>query len=269
MVQQSPMPTEKQLRRFYAKTYRKEYKKVLRPKAKHIFRAGKLALERLEFLKQAGVKLGSLMDIGAGGGEFVTLASREGFKAQGIDPSEGYAKYAQKEYGANLSIGELKDLKGTYDVITLFHVLEHLTDPIKVFEKLRQHLKAEGTLFIEVPNIETSDASPDNIFFKAHTLYFSEATLKACASPFFDVTVSSAKSNLRMVFKRKKRKAKLVLPTEDEVKRAQMRQKRKGWVEYLTKGRGYQKLFKRLGALMTESKVSKQSGKEILEHLSS
>ena len=61
----------------------------------------------------------------------------------------------------------------------------------------------DGILFIEVPNIETKDASPHNIYFKAHIHYFSASTLTSAASNYFEKIDEDIGSNLRIIFKRK------------------------------------------------------------------
>ena len=74
-----------------------------------------------------------------------------------------------------------------------------------------------GHVLIEVPNIETNDASPHNIYFKAHIHYFSEATLIASASPYFEVVVSDNSSNLRILFKKRTERQEPVLPSASQI----------------------------------------------------
>jgi len=204
LIQQNPIPSSEELRVYYAHNYRNDYKKSYTPKPKHIYRAGKIALSRLKFLKKYGISSGKLLDIGAGGGEFVYLAQQMGFESYGVEPSIGYSEYAKREYGCNVTTGELDEITGMYDVVTIFHVLEHLPSPVEAFKKLYHLLNQNGMLLVEVPWIETMDASPKNIYFKAHIFYFSIDTIVACASPFFDVVEIDTTSNLKILFKAKK-----------------------------------------------------------------
>ena len=182
MVQQDPIPTEDELQIYYSHNYRIDYKQAYSPRPKHVLRAGNNALGRLAFLRQAGISSGSLLDVGAGGGEFVYLAGKAGFDARGVEPNIGYSEYAQVEYGSQIQTGQLSDVDGCVDLITMFHVLEHLPSPLAAFERLYEHCADAGHVFIEVPWIETPRASPHNIFFRAHLHYFGVATLAACAS---------------------------------------------------------------------------------------
>jgi len=266
LVQQDPMPSKTELRHFYAHTYRTDYKKTYTPKAKHIFRAGMAAIERVNFLQSHGVHGGKLLDVGAGGGEFVYISKTRGYDSKGIEPNIGYSEFARNQYGVEIKTGELCETRETYDIITMFHVLEHMPN----FESIRMAwsmLNEGGSLFIEVPNIETNDASPHNIYFKAHLFYFNRATLSACASKYFDPLVIEARSNLRILFKRKGRQSHITLPTQDTVSSLALRLRQKGWFEYLIAGGGMYKLFSKLNQRVRESRLKNKSHLEILNSL--
>jgi len=267
MVQQEPIPTEDEMREYYATEYRQDYKKTYVPKLKHVLRAGNLAIDRINFLQKNGVAEGKLLDVGAGGGEFTYLCGLIGFESEGVEPNIGYSKYAQNEYGINIKTGQLIDVDGQFQVITMFHVLEHIPDPVATFEKLWGLLIDEGYLFIEVPNIETNDASPHNIYFKAHIHYFSEATLISAASPYFELITIENQSNLRVIFRKKSAVEKLVLPSRVQVDYTSRRLQQKGWLEYIFKGRGYQKLYCRVKTIIIEAMLPEQSGLVLLQKM--
>jgi len=267
LIQQNPLPTSEELRIYYSHNYRNDYKKTYSPKLKHVFRAGNIALGRIKFLEKYGLHNGTLLDIGAGGGEFVYLSEKFGFKSNGIEPSIGYSEYSKKEYGAKILTGELNDVIGTYDIITMFHVLEHLPSPIKAFEKLYFLLNKNGQLLIEVPWIETNDASPDNIYFKAHLFYFSIDTLISCASQYFDILNIDTSSNLKILFIVKEKPTLLKLPTEESVNKLRTRVMEKGWLEYLFKGKGLLKPIYKFNNSIKETKIKNLTPKEILDTL--
>lgn len=267
LVQQTPVPTVDELKVYYSHNYRKDYKNTHTPKPKHIYRAGKTALQRLDFLKAANVLHGDLLDIDAGGGEFVYLAKKSGFRSSGVEPNIGYSEYAKREYGCNVVTGELDGITGTYDVITIFHVLEHLPSPLQAFEKLHSLLNENGTLLVEVPWIETDDASPHNIYFRAHIFYFSIDTLIACASPFLEAVKIDTSSNLKIIFRKKMEPAAVQLPDTASVAALQTRLRQKGWIEYLFKGKGLLKPIKRLISASEELSARNKSPRQILDEL--
>lgn len=255
-----------ELRHFYAHTYRTDYKNTYTPKAKHIYRAGRAAIERVNFLRSHGVHGGKLLDVGAGGGEFVYISKSKGYDSRGIEPNLGYSEFARTQYGVEIKTGELCEAGGAYDIITMFHVLEHMPN----FESLRMAwsmLNEGGYLFIEVPNIETNDASPHNIYFKAHLFYFNRATLSACASKDFAPLVIEERSNLRILFKRKSRQGHISLPKQDDVSHIALRLRQKGWFEYLLAGGGIYKPFLKLTQLIQEAKVKHRSNLDILNSI--
>jgi SAM-dependent methyltransferase len=67
---------------------------------------------------------------------------------------------------------------GAYALVSLFHVLEHLTDPVGALQALARLLSPQGRLLVEVPDASWF-SSPDNMFFRAHTLYFTAHSLQA------------------------------------------------------------------------------------------
>lgn len=78
------------------------------------------------------------LDLGCGEGELVRLATEQGIKAVGIDKKNGQL------------IEDLK-IKQKFTVVSLYHVLEHLQDPVKILKKIRSWLKTDGILVLEVP----------------------------------------------------------------------------------------------------------------------
>ena len=267
LVQQNPIPTTDTLKIYYSHHYRKDYKNTYAPKHRHVYRAGKTALRRLRFLKNAAISEGALLDVGGGGGEFVYLAEKWGFQATGIEPNIGYSEHASREYGSTVTTGDIDDIAGTYDIITMFHVLEHLPSPVRAFEKLYTLLNTNGKLCIEVPWVETNDASPHNIYFKAHIFYFSADTLTACASQFFDVLTVDTSFNLKILFEAKANPTSLTLPNAASVKRLQRRLRSKGWSEYLLKGHGMGKPVRKIIRWIDELKIQGMTPKTILDNL--
>lgn len=267
LVQQDPIPSEQELHHFYSHDYRVDYKKTYTPKPKHVYRAGMAALDRLRFLKRNGLTGGKLLDIGAGGGEFVYLSKRSGYQSVGVEPNIGYAEFAKSQYGVDVTTGDFREVQGsqcTYHIITMFHVLEHLPNPAQAFRALWALVDKGGYVFVEVPNIHTANASPHNIYFKAHIFYFSSAALIACASPYFEPLKIDDSSNLRVLFKRKPQESPISLPAKEEMSYTAERLRKKGWLEYLFIGGGIFKSMLKLKQLVQESQLRHKNAKDII-----
>lgn len=267
LVQQDPLPSEEDLAAYYRDHYRVDYKGTYAPKLKHVYRAGLVALDRCDFMNKFGVVGGTLLDIGAGGGEFVYLSRCRGFRSVGVEPNVGYAEFAQSRYNVDVTIGDHRKVFRSFQVVTMFHVLEHLADPVRVFEALGAIVEDGGTLVVEVPNIEARNSSPRNIYFKAHVFYFSPATLIACASPYFEPVHVDEGGNLRVIFRKRPRPVSLRLPEKEAVARSMRRFQVKGWMEYLFLGRGLLRPLEKLEQLIVESRLPRVPPKALLEGL--
>jgi 2-polyprenyl-3-methyl-5-hydroxy-6-metoxy-1,4-benzoquinol methylase len=271
LIQQTNRPSDAELSVYYSHHYRQDYKKAYRPRSKDIWRAGKVATSRLLFLEAHGpgqLSGRTLLDVGAGGGEFVYLAQRRGFQAQGLEPNIGYSAFALSEYGISIRTESIESLElGSADIVSIFHVLEHLPNPTSALKKIFDALRRDGLLFIEVPNILQFDASPHNIFFRAHLFYFSLATLQSMASPYFELIAFEDQGNLRVLLKKRPVLAPLALPPKGRVYRDLSRYYQKGWWTYLTKGKGYKKLIGRPRKLWEEYSIRSHAPKAILNAL--
>lgn len=171
-------------RSFYEESYRLDYKGSYQPKAKHVYRAGKVALARYAKLSSLLATPLTLLDVGVGGGEFAYLMKSLGHQVSGIEPNRGYAEYAKQQYDLNLQLGFVQEVQfpaASFDVITIWHVLEHTENPLQVLGLLGDWLKNSGTLVVEVPNIEATCQSPKSTFHDAHLFNFNLASLSKTA----------------------------------------------------------------------------------------
>jgi SAM-dependent methyltransferase len=100
---------------------------------------------------------GKLLDIGAGTGLFLSLAREQGFEVFGTEVSQGACEIARQTYDINLDLGELRALNykdASFDVVTLWHVLEHTKDPYSTLSEVRRILAPGGLFVLAVPNLE-------------------------------------------------------------------------------------------------------------------
>lgn len=183
LIHSNPIPSKAELDEFYNKKYRSSYKFTTKPKLKHILRYAPGALSRVEMLiKYKKPEQIKLMDIGSGSGEFLYMATKAGFEAQGIEPHTGYSEYTQKILGldvVNTTLEQAGLKESDFDIVNLNHVLEHMPAPLETLSTLRLLLKKDGILLVDVPDIVGCGHAPWTQFHYAHIYNFNHETLKA------------------------------------------------------------------------------------------
>lgn len=103
---------------------------------------------------------GNVLDYGCGTGEFLKFMKRNQWNVYGVEPSDIARTKASKLLPKESSIVDrLESLPQTkFDVITLWHVLEHVHQPAQLLAKLKSMLTKDGYIFVAVPNYESYDA---------------------------------------------------------------------------------------------------------------
>lgn len=127
-----------------------------------------------------------LLDIGCGEGDLLTIAAGEGWQITGTEISPQAAAKANQLLPDRVLTGELINLNlpnNSYDLITIYHVIEHLLDPVSILVKIQQLLKSDGIAFIETPNIASLGAKIkgkkwSHITPPEHITYFQPSSLQ-------------------------------------------------------------------------------------------
>lgn len=104
---------------------------------------------------------GRLLDIGCGKGDFLNVARQAGWSVCGIEPTKRSAEYARNEHGIEVietGLHESNIAASSFDVVTMWHVLEHISDSCGVLNEVRRVLVDSGILIIAVPNIKSLQA---------------------------------------------------------------------------------------------------------------
>lgn len=125
----------------------------------------------------------TILDVGAGTGDFLVRAKHDGWKITGIEPN-GLARLKAEEKGVML-LDDLNTLPmgQKFEVITLWHVLEHLPDLESQVSKLVGLLTETGTLVVAVPNFKSYDAKYYKEYWAAfdvprHLWHFSQKSIQ-------------------------------------------------------------------------------------------
>lgn len=100
----------------------------------------------------------AILDIGCGTGDFLRVMQLRGWQVHGIEPADEPREQAEKKLGRKLATNLAAEENIGYTAITLWHTLEHTTEPDQVLSICRKWLKPEGILIIAVPNYRSADA---------------------------------------------------------------------------------------------------------------
>jgi len=129
---------------------------------------------------------GRLLDYGCGNGSFATWMSRSGFEVVGLEPfSLGKSEMRERLTLIQAPLESVEDDLGEFDVITLWHVLEHLVEPVAVLERLARRLRPDGVLIVSVPNFRSWQRSLFgggwfHLDPPRHLLHFDPESLRDC-----------------------------------------------------------------------------------------
>ncbi len=112
---------------------------------------------KLQYIDNQNDKIKTLLDIGAGTGDFLLKAKSKGFQVQGMEPNAKARELALQK-GVALAADWNQIPADSYRYITLWHVLEHLPDLETEIQRIVSHLEPDGTLIVAVPNFKSFDA---------------------------------------------------------------------------------------------------------------
>jgi 2-polyprenyl-3-methyl-5-hydroxy-6-metoxy-1,4-benzoquinol methylase len=155
-------------------------KRTLFEKLYHLVKTNALK-NKVALITKENPQKGNLLDIGAGTGDFLNQAKQSGWNCIGIEPNEK-AKQSAVSKGVKFSttLEELED--NLFDVITMWHVLEHVPDLENQIKTLKRLIKPNGTIIIAVPNFKSFDANHYKSFWAAydaprHLWHFSKTSI--------------------------------------------------------------------------------------------
>lgn len=135
------IPSEKELEKYYSDSY-------------YTYKYYGLLNKYFLWLRTIKMpKKGSVLDIGCGDGSFLKALKEKGYECYGLETSSSGIKKAKSK---GLTIyKDIKKIRRKFDVITLWHVLEHITTPISYLSQIKRLLKKDSYLVIAIPNFDS------------------------------------------------------------------------------------------------------------------
>lgn len=139
-------------------------------------------LRRFDFVKKK-IKNKKVLDFGSGNASFLKLAKNVAKEAVGLEIDETFSDYF-KEHNLKV-IKNIHETDEKFDVITMFHVLEHLQNPKEILKELSEKLEKNGEIIIEIPSsndallkVYNNKGFKNFTYWGCHLFLFNEKTLK-------------------------------------------------------------------------------------------
>lgn len=179
----SPRMTEEELERYYRDDYAGRYRGSAVPTAELVAARDRAAQYRASRLASWGVLTSgrTLLEVGCGAGNFLAACRERGLQAFGIEPGASWATAACAR-GLAVEVGQFPHVHGErseYDIIAMFHVLEHLPHPMEALAHARALLSAGGVLVVEVPDLSRAFGPrwSERYFHRPHLVEYTHGAL--------------------------------------------------------------------------------------------
>ena len=170
LVYTNPQPDINTVKAHYQEAYYREWIDSQMDRRIHMW---KKRLNDIQKIKPAG----KLLDVGCGIGTFLDLAKDYEYNVQGTEISEFGARHATQKSDLDVFLGDIAEANfpsDHFDIVTLWHSLEHVPNPTAHLQEINRILKADGLLVIAVPNVH-------NIFMRVIYLLGRRKKLKLFA----------------------------------------------------------------------------------------
>lgn len=166
-------PEEKEIAKFYESESYISHSDTSEGFSNKLYRiARNIMLRKKKMLIKniTGLKKGALLDVGSGTGYLAAYMKSSGWKVRGIEINEKARKFSISHFGLEIATpGEISTFEaGSFDCITLWHVLEHFHDPYSYMTEISRMLKPYGSCIIALPNCGSYDAKHYGKFWAAY-----------------------------------------------------------------------------------------------------
>ena len=149
------------------------------------YRIKRFGSERLDLIKKF-ITSGSILDIGCGVGWFLEAAKREGFKIYGQEVSSDLANFTSELLDIEVFESDISEINLKFDVITMFDLIEHVSDPLKLVRDCKELLNPGGVIIAFTPNYDSlgiNEMGKDSSLVcpPAHLTYFTKKSVTELA----------------------------------------------------------------------------------------
>ncbi|MGA1794449.1 MAG: class I SAM-dependent methyltransferase [bacterium] len=148
-----PLPDKEQIHARYQDSFYSPAGERFSKSAERVCRF--FRIKRASYVERVLGRKGSILDVGCGRGIMIHELHKRGWQVAGTQVSATAGSFIRKTFGIDCFIGELPHAsfsRHSFDIVTMWHVLEHLPDPLLYLRCCRGLVRPGGYLLIEVPN---------------------------------------------------------------------------------------------------------------------
>lgn len=183
LLQTNPHFDEQSYGEFYQKNFFQLYKNMLSPTDEYLDSKKKSGEKIFKFLESQNLlpeKGALILEVGCGTGAGLSYFRDQGYQVIGCDLSREAIAKGREKYGISLHVGKLEDLELIQkpDLVIYCHVFEHIVDPYKELKMLKEILKSETMVYLEMPGLKKDFGNKLKFLKGAHVFHFSKQSLQ-------------------------------------------------------------------------------------------
>ncbi len=168
----NPRPSDENLGKYYISDHYISHNNTRRTLFEKIYQlVRRIAINGKFRLISTFFRSGRILDVGCGTGDFLNKCKSKNWETKGVEPSEIARNQAIKNHKLDVEEStDLSKLEGEFDIITMWHVLEHVPSLNETLVQFNQLLSKKGKIIIAVPNLESYDAKYYKEYWAAYDL---------------------------------------------------------------------------------------------------
>ncbi|PYR67071.1 MAG: hypothetical protein DMF87_19025 [Acidobacteria bacterium] len=195
----NPRPTAAELSAHYPNEYNAFVRDYVHHRPRGLMKVGADMITRRRIPRSAAA--GRALEIGSGGAAYLLALRERGWEVHGVEVSAELAQHARETFGLDVRTGPAETQllafpDNHFDLVAMWHVLEHLSDPAAVLTQIRRILKPGGRLMLELPNFTGVSRFLFRTYWMAldlprHLYHFTPATLETmlARAGFCDIVI--------------------------------------------------------------------------------
>ena len=160
LIYSADRPSMDELPDYYPQDYEAYQQPETEMSSSQVWHSNRMWEMQVDYIEKFKPSRGQLLDVGCATGEFLNIARKRGWQVHGLELIEQTAQIARQRHGIQVDTGRLETVnlpENTFDLITMWDVLEHLPDPLASLQHCCRLLRESGVIVFSIPNLASVD----------------------------------------------------------------------------------------------------------------